>query len=275
MDTFGLPEIRENTVPPNLAPLYQDIKLVLRVPIVNLIFRTLANYDDFLYLAWNQVRPNLITTNFENAAKKLRTVKISYKVPPVHWETIYTAPQINRIKEVVYAFTYVNPKLLIIACLWGESLSSRPNRGNGKVIGLIQPGNMTNLGHIPIVDIPSTSESLRNLLLDIAYGHHSIDVASDFRAFAFYPEFLKISWEHLVNYTQTDEYQLSKENLVKQAIHISKTMPYSVTINRQTLETIYPSASIAGIMGLVSMFRDFIPGLIVDCQFLTMLLSRN
>jgi len=124
-------------------------------------------------------------------------------------------------------------------------------------------------------DIPSTYGSLTNVLGDIADKHHSINVASDFRALAFYPEFLKISWNSLAAYSQTPEYQLYKGNLVKQAIHISKTMPYSVTVNRQTLEPIYPAASIAGIMGLVSMFRDFIPGLIIDCQYLTMLLASK
>jgi hypothetical protein len=48
-----------------------------------------------------------------------------------------------------------------------------------------------------------------------------------------------------------------------------------VTINRDHLETIYSAREIAGILGLVTLFPSFLPGLIIDVEYLRKLLLLN
>lgn len=61
VDSYGIPEIFDQEASGPLKDLYSDIQYVLKVPVVNFIFRTLALYEPFLSLAWEQVRPNILT----------------------------------------------------------------------------------------------------------------------------------------------------------------------------------------------------------------------
>ncbi len=44
---YGVPEVYEQEAKENLEEIYQDIQAVLKVPVVNFIFRTLALYETF------------------------------------------------------------------------------------------------------------------------------------------------------------------------------------------------------------------------------------
>jgi hypothetical protein len=58
----------------------QQSKYVLKVPIVNFIFRSLAHYPEFLKIAWGQIRQNMLTVNMEEASKLLRYPKITFPI---------------------------------------------------------------------------------------------------------------------------------------------------------------------------------------------------
>ena len=50
--TADQPVIMPDQASEQIRPIYEDIQRSLRVPIVNLIFRTLANYPDYLEHMW-------------------------------------------------------------------------------------------------------------------------------------------------------------------------------------------------------------------------------
>jgi hypothetical protein len=124
-DDYGVPEIFEGEATGRLQLIYNDIKHVLKVPIVNFIFRTTALYEPFLFIGWNQVRPNMLTLNMERAAQNLRYPSLSVQIPQINWSKYYDLYTIDRIKRVIFTFNYVNTKLLLIASAWSESLSNR------------------------------------------------------------------------------------------------------------------------------------------------------
>lgn len=266
-DGYGVPEIFEDEARGRIDLLYNDIKFVLKVPIVNFIFRTLALYDEFLYIAWRDVRNNMLTINMETAAESLRYPNISVTPPYINWNDYYDQFTIETIRKVVFTFNYVNTKLLLIACTWAESLANRPIYGNTKVQGYITPGVIEGLPKIKLIDINKATISIKNLLIDIQTKHHAFDIASDYRALAYYPDFLGISWEYLKPYVCTEEYNMISSQLNKRAIKLVRKMPFSVTVNRKVLEEIYCDKDIAGIMGIVSMFQNFLPSLIIDGEF--------
>nr|NKB46120.1 hypothetical protein [Alphaproteobacteria bacterium] len=56
-----LPEIKEGDAVGETAALYDDIRAVIGVPMVNLIFRHMATVPGCLLWAWGTVRPPYIS----------------------------------------------------------------------------------------------------------------------------------------------------------------------------------------------------------------------
>ncbi len=275
MNGYGIPEIFESEAEGIIKDVYKDIQYVLKVPIVNFIFRALANYPEFLSDAWFQVRPNMLTARIEVAAETLRYPDILVPVPAFHSNTAFNLyTQQHYIKNIVATFQYVNPKLLLIASAWSESLSNRPIEP--KIISneFIQPGLFDQMPKIELEHIPKAAPSVRNVLLDIAKEHHSFDVASDYRALATIPGLLEKVWPALKTFIGTEEYTLLQNRLLKKSIMlVHQEMPFPISFNRKRLESKYSSAHIAGIMSLVSYFQNFLPGLILEIEFIRRMLN--
>lgn len=168
-------------------------------------FRTLALFQIFLALGWEHVRPNMLTLNMEEAAQKLRYPNISPTPPKIKWRNYYSSEDIENIRKIIFTFNYVNPKLLLIASSWAESLSNRPILAVSNPEGFIPPGILPGLPKIQLVGINQAPPLLRSLLLDIVKKHHAFDAASDFRALANFPAFLGTSWKYLRPYVGTKE----------------------------------------------------------------------
>jgi hypothetical protein len=212
---FGIPEINEHEALGNINDLYQDIKFVLKVPIVNFVFRTLAYYDQFLKIGWVQVRPNMLTINMEEAAKMLRHPNTSFKAPIIEWNKYYQKETIDTIRKIIFTFNYVNTKLLLITTAWEESLGYRPIVGGKVNNGFIQPGIITGLPNIQLINIPEAPSSIQNLLMDIMNKKKGYDVASDYRALVCFPTFLEITWTHMRKHIGSNEYTLFSKALKK------------------------------------------------------------
>jgi len=267
---FGIPEIYEEEAAGELKEVYHDIKQVLKVPVVNFIFRALANYPEFLKMAWTEVRESFLTINMEKTANSIRYPQISLPIQPFHKGQFHLDPSmIHQIKKEIFIFQYVNPKLSIIASAWAESLGYRPIDGGKKVWGFISPGIEINLPKVQMVKWSEASPAVQKLYLSIMKKHHAFDIASDYRVYAKYPEFLESIWSQLKKYVGTEDYVKTQEQIKKSAIQLAhKQMPYPVTINRAQLEKDFTPADIAGIMGLVSYFQNFLPDLIIETEFI-------
>jgi halocarboxylic acid dehydrogenase DehI len=66
-----LPEIAEAEAEGTVAELYADIRDVLGLPVVNLVYRTLATDPARLDAIWTALRPNLLSRGAEDAARRL------------------------------------------------------------------------------------------------------------------------------------------------------------------------------------------------------------
>lgn len=265
MIQFGIPEIYENQARGSLDYLYQDIKYVLKVPIVNFVFRTLAFYEQFLHIAWQQVRPNMLTHNAEQAAAELRYPKMSFKAKAVSWEKYYGKGEIETIRKTIFTFNYVNTKLLLITTAWEESLGYRPISGGKQMEGWVEPGIMKGLPTIKLVHIPLAEPHIQRLLLDIKDKKNGYDVASDYRALAHFPNFLGNTWSNIRNYIGTDEYVLLGSKLREKARGlVHHRFPYSVTMTPDYLSQFYSQKDMVGIMATISMFSNFIANLVIE-----------
>ncbi|UFT99384.1 halocarboxylic acid dehydrogenase DehI family protein [Radiobacillus kanasensis] len=269
MRTHIIPEVLESEATGRTKELYEDIKEVLQVPVVNFVFRALAHYPTFLEIAWEQVRPNMLTLNMDKTASHLQYPGISNIIPLLPWQTQYPPHVLNQLQGTLDIFRYVNPKLLLITSAWTEALSNRPVKGKGEVLGFLEPGIDPAFPRIDLLHPVEADPTMKKLLFEIAEAHQAMDVASDFRALAHYPDFLKRIWSYLKPFVKSSNYTLLESQLSKKAVRaVHRDMPYPVVINRDQLARVYSPKDIAGIMGLVSLFHRFLPGLIIDCEFM-------
>ncbi|WP_308302643.1 halocarboxylic acid dehydrogenase DehI family protein [Bacillus sp. UMB0728] len=262
---FGIPEIFEESASGSLQLLYGDIKHVLKVPIVNFIFRALAHYEKFLYTGWQQVRPSMLTIHAERAAEGLREPGLSFVPERYNWERILGMERLKRVEKIVFTFNYVNPKLLLIALAWQESLGYRPIKGGALPSGLIEPGILPGLPSIRLIDFPEADRRQRDILWDIMTAKHSYDTASDYRALVLYPEFLQPVWYGMKEYVSSEEFSLRSRNIKEQARQLVHTsFPYPVAITPDELAAMYSQKDAAGIMAVIALFSDFLADLIIE-----------
>lgn len=110
----NLPDIMPYQASEKIKPVYEDIQRTLRVPIVNLIFRTLANFPDYFVSLWEQLNPVLRTQDFEQTADNLRREALLQPVPDVsgvEWENLENLDKLRAFNDTIH---YVLPKLLIV-----------------------------------------------------------------------------------------------------------------------------------------------------------------
>lgn len=72
MSVYTLPEIREDEASPEIALIYRDMKAVMGLPMVNLIYRYVATLPGCLPWVWSIVRPHFLSGAMERASAELR-----------------------------------------------------------------------------------------------------------------------------------------------------------------------------------------------------------
>ena len=98
-----------------IRSIYEDIQRSLGVPIVNLIFRTLANFPAYLEHMWKELGPVFRTNAFEKEADALRKLALLEQVPDasgVDWESLGEIQRLRGFNDTIF---YVLPKLLLVA----------------------------------------------------------------------------------------------------------------------------------------------------------------
>jgi hypothetical protein len=76
-----LPEVPEADATGTVAAMYTDIRLVLGLPLVNLVYRYLATTPGLLERAWDQLRPNLLDEATDSLASELAAFPAGTVVP--------------------------------------------------------------------------------------------------------------------------------------------------------------------------------------------------
>jgi hypothetical protein len=112
------PEIMPDQADERIRPIYEDVQRTLRVPFVNLIFRTLANDPDYLETAWRKLSPVLRTRFFEREADDLRRQAPLDPLPSrLEVDGIEDLDHLRAFNDSIH---YVLPKLLLIVTALAE-----------------------------------------------------------------------------------------------------------------------------------------------------------
>lgn len=237
MRTFE--HIRDGEAPASVVGVFVDARHCLRTTWVPLPIRALATRQEALKPIWQQLRPNLLTRACEESADDLRThlatAAVELGTPliePVLLAEGLDVDAIDEVREVVDAFHYVNPKLLVL-------LAALVEASRGQVVGgahlspplleSFQPGNIPD--EMPdIVPLPEEPGGLTGEIFHAILETTHLPVATpDLRVLGRWPHLLEAAWPALKPVFQHKALERVIEGLRKEAIAAARALPHRMT----------------------------------------------
>jgi hypothetical protein len=256
------PEVMPDEADERIQALYEDIKKALRVPIINLIFRTLANDPDYLTLAWERTAPVVRTRSFETAADAIRADALIEDPPgasAVDWDS--TGP-LEKIRDFNDTIHYVLPKLLLIVTAWDEGEWSGGDGDCSALPAGVAEGASTG----SMVEMEDASDRVRSLLQREKEAHGHPLVSSYYRVLANWPDFLEPAWGRIEPLVGSERYCERKSRLMQLATDAVQRFPLVGAVPRETRTE--------DISSLLSAFRrEFIPSMMLDVALIKTMLD--
>ena len=198
MNPRYLPEIPEAEAEGSIAETYEDIRGVVGLPLVNLVYRTLAVVPGRLEEIWRDLRPNLACAAAETGARELVAAAAPRdRVVPLSRSALAAAgvdgDEARRVVSTLDAYEHANPLnlLAVTALLHGVG-------GGGA-----QPEGGSDLAQrdttlLPMADLSTLVRPVRELLEEMAApivaDGETVLVPSLFRHFAHNPCLLALIW---------------------------------------------------------------------------------
>jgi hypothetical protein len=196
------PDIMPDQASEQIRPIYEDIQRTLRVPLVNLIFRTLANYPDYFEPMWKGLSPAFCNNSFEKKADALRGMALLEQVPDssgVNWEGFPDMEKLRAFNDTIY---YVLPKLLLVTSLFNKISFGSLEEEGGKFDKEKDPseiplGVAAGTAKVEMVNPEKASERVKDLFSSIKEKHGHPLVSSYYRGIANWPDLLEESWSRI------------------------------------------------------------------------------
>lgn len=194
--------ITEATATGEIADIFADIRGVLRVEVVNLIWRHLATIPGVLPQVWGSLRPLYVDGTIGAEAAALRGDLDFPRLPPFPREVLAAAgileDDIRTIRNILAAYDRTNAMALIALSVLLLRLEDKPlrlapsSRGVGAArepLPLIPLPPLLNLADMP----PATAELVLTLNR-LGTRRDNPILASMYRHLAYWPTYLSLTW---------------------------------------------------------------------------------
>lgn len=200
MPSSPLAEVKEQDATGDIAALYDDVRAVIGVPMVNLIFRHMATVPGCLHWAWATIRPLYINGVIPKAASELTAQVMpgqTVDLTPAIKKANLSAADIKSIERVLDAYGRANPMNLIGLQVINLALDCAPQQagiGTGeplRIETLLKPSGIADL--LPMADPRTAPSAVRDALTRLAHQIHRADtgvIPSLYRHFGDWPDFL-------------------------------------------------------------------------------------
>lgn len=265
----SLPDIMPDQASERIYPIYEDIKDTLRVPIVNLIFRTLANYPDYLIAIWSQLSPNLRTFHFEQEADTLRQNSLLEPAPTlsgVEWHKLGQMDEVRAFNDTIH---YVLPKLIITTAAFykmtfgsDDAVDQLNSKSSDSLEFPVGPAQGTT--KVEMIDPEGASEKVQELFKSIKERHGHPLVSSYYRGLANWPDFLEEVWKRLGTVVGSPDYEERKRKLVEKAEELAR----SLKLNKLKGEVLNEEQSSEVRAILTAFHSKFIPEMMLDAALI-------
>jgi hypothetical protein len=223
-----LPDIMPDDADARIRSIYEEIQQTLRVPIVNTIFRTLANYPEYLEQAWAQLRPLANQRRFEQAADALRARALLQSAPTLPALDIEGMEDGQRLRAFNDTIHYVLPKLQLVAGVL-EAASFTDSKGANaqatEALDTLPVGIAQGTTKVSMVQPEQAQERVRAVLESIKQRHGYPMASSYYRGAANWPDFLGSVWERLSPLVGSSEYETRKAAVIEHAEAYARDWP--------------------------------------------------
>ena len=266
---FG--EVMPDEAGEEVRAVYERTRTHLRVPVVNFLFRSLANYPRYLSFAWNKVEPRLLAPRFEEAADALRSRSL---VEPISDPTDWTSPRdLSQIRAFTDTIHYVLPKLLLVSSAFDEGLSGETGAANGSEPAAgVRSGVAEGTRSVAPVGPDEASEATEEIFEEIRARHGHPDVASYYRGIARWPGFLEGAWERVSPLVGTPAYEERKRDLVQAARDAALGLP--LPSRGEVVESGVDEERIGELRAILAVFRFRLnPDTLLDVSLIKSLLD--
>jgi hypothetical protein len=269
-----LPDIMPDQADEQIKPIYKDIQQTLRVPIVNLIFRTLANYPNYFVKLWEQLSPSFRTKAFEQAADNLRREALLEPMPDVPGVDLEELDDLDKLRGFNDTIHYVLPKLLIITTAFEKATFNADTGGRKETEEAKNPqeiplGAAEGTTKVEMVDPDKASDRVQALFKSIKERHGHPLVSSYFRGLGNWPDFLEQTWNHLQPVVSSSDYEERKNYLIEQSENFVSRMAL-----QQLQETGLDEKQSADVRAILAAFRlKFIPEMLLDAVLIKVMLD--
>lgn len=245
----SIPLLRENdATDERVREAFRDIKLSLRVPIVNSVFLAYAAVPKFLDLTWRRLRPIALARRFAAQAAGIGTLvtRGTEDWPIGDHAALLRARAISefdigRMREFVGLFSVVNPKLLILTAAVQAALSGIAVGG----VGTAGPAHGNDEGEKPekefrgvrlqLTDERDAPPRVRFLYEDMKATFHWPFVDTEYRAMATYPDWLELWWKDCKLCSRDPRFQTLSDQIAAASQQAALGLPHRLVIGDSLL----------------------------------------
>jgi hypothetical protein len=196
-----VPAVAEAAATGETARIFADIRRVLGVEVVNLIWRHLATIPAALPWAWRMLRPLYADGTIATEALALHSRLRLPQLPPFPPELLVVVDlaggDIATIRNILAAYDRTNAMALIalstLLCRLEELTSDPEDLGNER--SLAEPPSSIPLPPLPgLADLPEPVAKLILTLNRLGTRREQPILASMYRHLAYWPAYLALSW---------------------------------------------------------------------------------
>lgn len=267
------PQIDYEDATGELKEIYDDIQDTVRVPWVAYFCRVLALFPGYLPLAWRAAQPNFATRYAERAADELRERSLipgpnPPDLRPGLRELGWDDARIDEIRRALDALNYGNPKYVLLITAWAEAFQERSSGGvdlTPEDAAPIPRGLPEGIAPLHLVDPDNASSEVQALFKRVKELHFYHGVSSDYRVLANWPGFLRLALdEGLGPIVRTEEYDLACRALLVRARELVGGFPTPAGIAPSAVAGSRSPLEMAGLVGLLTMYQQFVLTVTVD-----------
>ena len=262
--------VREADADDRIRSIYEDIKVTLGVPYVNVIFQAYAAYPEFLEKHWRAFMPILEKHDFFELADRLRGEAYTrmhnyFAIPDLcaHLTQERLSPGVlEELTAVVELFHYNNPPLLLLAAAQLQAFEvrvgrERPQSGPADhAVFTTKPALIEEETAPP--EVRHTFEEMKRTLVVPL-------INTDFRAFARWPDFFTSYWEALKPILESPVYSESQQGMRESAWSLAREIPGTIDLTvSHLIDDGLNDDQLADVIRITDLFVRILSDLVLD-----------
>lgn len=258
------------------ARVYHEIRQSLRVTGVDLIFRTWAGFEKFFPVMWDEVRPNVETTVFEEAANQIRDEALrsaeSFSPAPTGAYAALGESRTWQIRAALDLYHYINPKLLVLTSAVAQALQGERIGSGAAGAGRLARGEPAKMYPMEMEAENPDEKAIRRLFKDIRKTLSLPSITSDYRTLALWPDYLELVWNRLKPLARSPEFQQAADQLRDHSRALARTLPYPISLTLGRIKELGEDPD--RVLETTRTFEQLLPGLILNIAVLQLDWSR-